>query len=135
MITLKTTSAAISPPWSGTTDGVAKVADLGVHPGEDSSFNRSWGGPLAQVLALTVQSSLQIAAGPAVFTGIECSSGASITLSVYNATSSTGTPFFSRVMTTNTGQAPLAPIYCANGIWVTPSSTAATFSILGIPST
>lgn len=118
-------------------DGRQEVVDAGVAPGQSSSYDRNWGGALNRVIATcTGTSQYQITAGPCVFSGVEMSSGAATIVTAYDATSASSNPFWSRSLSTATGDGPAnGPVLVQTGLFLTFSTTTYTARVLGIPST
>lgn len=50
------------------TDGALHVANMANEPGHDSTFDRTWGGPMAKTVSLTADGQVGIA-GPCIYYG------------------------------------------------------------------
>lgn len=118
-------------------DGLQEVVNAAVEPGHSSSFDRNFGGTLNRIIGTcTGTSQYQIAASPCVFAGVEMSSGAATVVTAYDATSASSNPFWSRSLSTATGDGPVnGPVLCQTGLFLTFSTTSYLARVLGIAST
>lgn len=57
-----------TPEWIRSTSNALHVADMAEHPGEDSTFDRTWGGALAKKVSLTADGQVGVA-GPCIYYG------------------------------------------------------------------
>jgi len=103
--------------------GAITVADLADHPGEDTSFDRTWGGGLwkKQVCTQAAGDVLIGSAGPIVFGGYEITVATSAHTPLFrDGTSDSGTAFSAIPVSQPIGTSRNygGGIYCANGLWL-----------------
>lgn len=99
---------------------VQKVADVTDHPGEDDTFDRTWGGPLAKSVSLTADGQVG-SAGPCIYYGhIVTTALSAAVINVRDATSAgTGTiiDIIAASAAAGVKNYPTAGIYCATGCY------------------
>lgn len=107
-------------PQKGTS-GAAHVADHAVHPGEDDTLGRTWGGTLHEIGATAHTGDGQAFTGPAVYGGyIVQVATATAAINIHHGTDNTG-PILASIPAGSAiaAQSVLgAQISCPNGIYV-----------------
>ena len=90
------------------TDGAAHVLDVAIHPGEDSTFDRTWGGSRAAGKAALTGSGAVGAAGARMYYGFIVTTALSAAaITIYDNTTATGTVLWSSgTIVVATGQNP-----------------------------
>lgn len=102
------------------TSGALHVANMANEPGQDSTFDRSWGGPMAKTVSLSADGQVGVA-GPCIYYGYVVTTALSAAVcNVRDATSAgTGTivDIIAASATAGTSVRSAVGVYCANGCY------------------
>ena len=102
------------------TSGALHVANMANEPGQDSTFDRTWGGPMAKTVSLTADGQIGVA-GPCIYYGYYVTTALSAAvINVRDATAAgTGTIIDIVAASAAAGTQNARPFgtYCANGCY------------------
>jgi len=108
------------------TSGAAHVVDVAIHPGEDSTFDRTWGGPRAAGKAGLTGSGAVGAAGARMYYGFIVTTALSAAaITIYDNTAGSGTVVDVIPASTGAGTRSVlpCPVPCTTGIYASFAGT------------